>query len=67
MLPDEQPSPEQIPIWRRMTASQRWRAAYDLYWTVRRHKEAYLRSKHPEWSKEELTTEIRRIFLHATS
>ncbi|MEY2427807.1 MAG: hypothetical protein QOJ40_692 [Verrucomicrobiota bacterium] len=66
MLPDEQASPEQIEILRRMTPQQRWHAAYRLYWTVRRHKSAFLRSQHPEWSEEKLADELRRIFLHAS-
>jgi hypothetical protein len=65
MLPDEQASPEQIEILRHMTPQQRWRAAYRLYWTVRRHKSAFLRSEHPDWSDQKLGDEVRRIFLHA--
>ena len=67
MLPDEQPSPKQIEILRQMTPEQRWRAAYRLYWTVRRHKSAFLRSQHPDWSDERLKDEVRRIFLNARS
>ena len=67
MLPDEQPSPEQIEIYRRMTPEQRWRAASRLYWTVRRHKSAFLHSQHPEWSEQKLKEEVRNIFLHARS
>ncbi len=65
MLPDEQASPEQIAIFRRMTPEQRWRAANRLYWTARRHKAAYLRSLHPDWSEDRVDDEVRRIFLHA--
>lgn len=67
MLPDEQPSPEQIAIFKAMTPEQRWNAARQLYWTVRRHKTAYLRSLHPEWSEEQLQQEVRDIFLRARS
>ena len=65
MLPDEQTSPEQFTIFRRMTVAQRWQVAYRLYWTVRRHKAAFLRSLHPDWSEKRLAEEVRRIFLHA--
>jgi hypothetical protein len=65
MLPDEHPSPEQIEILRRMTPEQRWHAAYRLYWTMRRHKAAFLRSQHPNWTDDKVENEVRSIFLHA--
>ena len=65
MLSDEQPSPEQIALFRRMTPEQRWRAAQRLYWTVRRHKAAFLRGQHPDWPEPQVENEVRRIFLHA--
>jgi hypothetical protein len=65
MLPDEQTSPEQIAIFRRMTPEQRWHAAHRLYWTMRRHKAAFLHSQHPEWPEERVAAEIREIFSHA--
>jgi len=63
MLPDEQPSPEQMAIFRRMTPEQRWQVAHELYWTARRHKREFLRGRHPERSESELDREVRRIFL----
>jgi hypothetical protein len=36
MLTDEQPSAEQIELFRQMTPEQRWRVARQLYWTMRR-------------------------------
>jgi hypothetical protein len=65
MLPDEQTSPEQIAIFRRMTPGQRWHAAHRLYWTMRRHKAAFLHSQHPEWPEERVAAEVREIFSHA--
>ena len=65
MLADEQPSPEQFAIYRRMTPEQRWRAAQRLYWTCRRHKAAFLRSLHPNWTEEKVEDEVRRVFLNA--
>ncbi len=50
-----------------MTPEQRWRAAHQLYWSLRRHKAAFLRDLHPEWSDEQVERETRRIFLHARS
>jgi hypothetical protein len=64
-LSDDQPSLEQIAIFRRMTPEQRWRAAHRLYWTCRRHKTAFLQSQHPDWSQQEVDDEVRRIFQHA--
>ena len=62
MLPDEQPTREQILILKRMTPERRWQAAHDLYWTARRHKREFLRSTHPDWSEFDLDREVRRIF-----
>jgi hypothetical protein len=59
---DEETSPEQIAVLRRMSPEQRWRAAHQLYWTMRRHKVAFLRSLHPDWSESEVEAEVRRIF-----
>jgi hypothetical protein len=67
MLPDEQPTPKQIEILRKMTPEQRWHAAHRLYWTVRRHKTAFLRCQHPDWPEDKLKDEVRRIFLNARS
>jgi len=67
MLPDEQASPEQIAIFKAMTPEQRWQAAHDFYWTIRRHKAAFLRSQHPDWSEEQVQQEVRNIFLRARS
>ncbi len=65
MLPDEGPSPEQIEIFRRMTPERRWQVARQLYWTMRRHKVAFLRSRNPEWSEQQAEAEARRSFMYA--
>jgi hypothetical protein len=65
MLPDEQTSPEQIAVFRRMTPEQRWQVARRLYWTMRRHKAAFLRSLHPDWPEQRVAAEVREIFSHA--
>ena len=64
-LPDEQTSPEQIAVFRRMTPEQRWGAAHRLYWTARRHKTAFIQSQHPDWPEERVAAEVREIFSHA--
>jgi hypothetical protein len=64
MLPDEQPSPEQIAIYRRMTPGQRLAIGEQLFWMARRLKAAWLRSQHPDWSEETINAEVSRIFLN---
>jgi hypothetical protein len=65
MLPDEQTSSDQIAVFRRMTPEQRWRAAHRLYWTMRRHKSAFIQSQHPDWPEGRVAAEVREIFSHA--
>jgi hypothetical protein len=65
MLPDEQPSPEQIEIFKRMTPGRRLQLAEQLYWFARRLKTAGVRAHHPDWSAEQVNAEVRRIFAHA--
>jgi len=48
-----------------MTPEERYRASRALYWTLRRHKVAFLKSVHPEWDDARVEDEVRRIFLHA--
>ena len=67
MLADEQTSPEQIAIFRRMTPEQLWQAARQLYWTMRRHKAAFRQSQHPEWTEEQVADAVREVFSHARS
>jgi hypothetical protein len=64
MLPDEQPSPEQIVALRAMSGARRLRLAEQLYWSARKMKAAGLRSQHPDWPEERVDAEVRRIFLH---
>jgi hypothetical protein len=65
MLPDEQPSPEQVEILRAMPGEQRLRLAERLYWSARKMKAAGLRAQHPDWPEERVGIEVRRIFLDA--
>ena len=65
VLPDEQPSPEQIAAYRRMAPERRLRLAEQLYWSARKMKAAWLRQQHPDWPDERINSEVRRIFLHA--
>lgn len=61
------PSKEQLEIYRRMTPAQRWQEARRLYWTLRRHKAAFLHQQHPDWTEAAVAAAVRRSFLHARS
>ena len=65
MLADEQTSPEQFAIYRRMTPARWLAVAEQLYWTARRMKSAWLRNLHPDWPDEKVSQEVTRIFTHA--
>ena len=65
MLSDEQASPEQIAIFRRMTPERRLAVAEQLYWSAREMKAAWLRAQHADWSEEQVAREVTRVFLHA--
>lgn len=67
MLADEQTTPEQFAIYRRMTPERRLAVAESLCLTARRMKAAWLRSLHPDWSEEQIKREVARIFSNARS
>ena len=62
MLADEQTSPEQLAIYRRMTPERRLALAEGLYWTARELKAAWLRAQHTDWSETQVSREVTRIF-----
>jgi hypothetical protein len=66
-LPDEDPSPEQIEIYRRMSPGRRLELAEQLYWSARRMKTAWLRAQHPDWTDGQIEAEVTRNFSHARS
>ena len=61
----DRPSPDQLETLRRLSPEERYRASRDLYWSLRRHKAAFLQSLHSDWSEEEIAAEVRRIFRDA--
>jgi hypothetical protein len=65
MLADEQTSPEQFAILRRMTGERRLELAEEMFWSARSLKVAGVRSQHPDWPEEKVIAEVNRIFLHA--
>ena len=64
MDPDA-PTREQLETLRRLTPEERYRASRHLYWTLRRHKAAFLQSLHPDWDDQRIGAEVARIFLRA--
>jgi hypothetical protein len=58
-----QPAEVQTEIFRRMTPTQKLRAATRLYWSARQLKAAALRAAHPEWTPERVEREARDAFL----
>jgi hypothetical protein len=65
MLLDEQASPEQIVVLRKMSGEKRLRLAEQLYWSARKLKIAGIRAQHPDWPDAQIFAEVRRIFSHA--
>jgi hypothetical protein len=65
MLADEQASPEQIAMLRGMSGERRLILAEEMFWAARELKAAGVRWQHPEWSEEQVTAEVNRIFLNA--
>ena len=59
------PSEDQLEALRRLTPEERYRASREMYWSLRRHKAAFLRSLYTEWSEEQVEAEVRRIFMDA--
>jgi hypothetical protein len=63
VLPDQQTSPEQFAIFRRMSPQRRLAMAEQLYWSARSLKEAAVRNQSPEWLAAQVRAEVTRIFL----
>ena len=64
MLADEQTSPEQFAIYRKMSGQRRLQLAEQMFWSARRLKAAGVRYQHPDWPEEKVTAEVNRIFLN---
>ena len=62
---DDDPSPEQIEIYRRMPGTRRLRLAEQMFLEARQLKAAGVRHQHPDWPDEAVMAEVNRIFLHA--
>ena len=67
MQRDEQTSSEQFEAFRKMSHERRLALAEQLYWSARELKASWLRSLHPDWTPEQISREVTRIFSHARS
>ena len=65
--PDDDPSPEQIEAYRRMTPGRRLEIAEQMYREARQLKKAWFQMQHPAWTDSELEAEVTRSFSHARS
>ncbi len=65
MIGEELLTPEQVAIYRKMPGEKRLQLAEKLYWSAREMTAAGVRSRHPDWSQDQVTAEVRRIFLNA--
>ncbi len=65
MLADEELSPKQIEILRRMPPERRLALAEQLYWTARGMKTAWIRAQHSDWPEEKVLQEVTRVFSNA--
>jgi len=62
MRETEQPTKEQIEIWRRMESWQRLQVAFELYDFAWRMVTLQLREGHPNWTEEQVRAEVLRRF-----
>jgi hypothetical protein len=56
---------EQKRIYKSMSPDQKFALANGVYWFARRAREAWLRSRHPDWSDERIRRRVREIFVYA--
>ena len=61
---DDDPSPEQMELYRRMPGTRRLKLAEQMFWTARRLKTAGVRHQHPDWPDDQVIAEVNRIFRH---
>ena len=47
-----------------MSGEEKLRAAFRLYWSARKLKEAALRDQYPDWTEERIRQRVKEIFLH---
>ncbi len=60
-------TPEQRRIYREMSPRRKLEQAADFQLSARKLKTAALRSLHPDWIEQQISEEVRKTFLYATS
>lgn len=58
--------PEQVRIFKAMSAARKLELAATFYFSARHLKTLALQQRHPDWSELRLRREVDRLFLHAT-
>lgn len=58
---------KRIAIYANMTPLQKWQEALKLMAAARNMKRAFLSAEHPDWTSDQVETELRRIFLYAST
>jgi len=57
--------PEQKKAYQAMTPEQKLQVAFDLYYSAKELKAAWLKRQHPDWSAERINQVVKEIFLYA--
>jgi hypothetical protein len=52
-------------ILRAMTPEQKLRTAAQMYWAARELRAVGMRTRHPDWTEEQIQKEVREAFLYA--
>jgi hypothetical protein len=60
-------NPKQKEIYRQMTPAQKLDIAAQMWWEAKKLKAAALRTRHPDWSEEEIQKKVKEIFLYAST
>ena len=58
---------QEIEILRAMTAEKRLEVAFGLYRTAWEFKAAWLRRNHPDWTEQQVQSNVREVFLYGES
>ena len=56
---------EQKRIYMAMSPEQKLQVALSLYYSAHDLKEAAIKMRHPDWNKEQIKNEVKKIFLNA--
>jgi hypothetical protein len=56
-------TPERVAELRLMTGEQKLMIAEQMFWDARRAKAGEVKQAHPDWSEQEVQSEVKRIFL----